>query len=884
MAAFDDIDLSMDELDDDGTMNNEADIEGDLEKYGVWVKTGPEDIDESENEADNEFELEDLGLEESFEQNESLTEEEEELLSSLEAEESLPDLSEDLEMTKDQEFDEDFSFDEITETSLPTAEEENSIIDESSFDIPDSSVELPELDTDDGIEPDEEPGDTSDDFSDIDALEADLTNVEEDFTDSISSLKEAAGEKDLESESSRSILLKIEEELLSIKNELSDLKSELSTIKTSDTHGSEASQAEDVPGFFEDDEDETIALTGDELDNILNTADITEKSGTESEAPEDESLKNILSPPENDFPDLDLDEAEPEEPFASEEITDSDVEALLNDNLVDSETFSQEDTEELLNGFNADEASDEIDLDNIGLETEIEDKQARETSDIEDDFSLDLDDEPLPAEAESEEGISMDLDEALLTSEFTTEETLIDETESLEAENESVVIEDEPFTETESTPDDEISLDIEEESSDLGFDLGDISSLDEEPELENETSEEEISDLDGEPALDEEISLDIEEEPSDMDFDLEDIPPLDEESVPDEIIGLDLADEPEIEEAVSDEEIELEDISLDDDSALDEDFTDDEIELVDISLDDDSALDEEISLDLEDEDTSDDEIELVDIPLDDDSAFDEEISLDLEEEDTSDEEIDLEDISLDDDSVLEEEISLDLEEEDTSDEEIDLEDISLDDDSAFDEEISLDLEEEDTSDEEIDLEDISLDEEIDLSTLPDLDDKPLPEDVSENILSLAEEDAVFEELPDLEDSASEIVENLSASEDLDISEVIDDNTDIEEEVEDSEITFEDEDNFNLNDEIELNGESLELLNEEPAAVVPEQKTDSDEDALSTLPDDLKTEIKSVLTYMDQLLESLPDDKIEEFAKSEHFDVYKKLFDELGLKA
>ena len=46
--------------------------------------------------------------------------------------------------------------------------------------------------------------------------------------------------------------------------------------------------------------------------------------------------------------------------------------------------------------------------------------------------------------------------------------------------------------------------------------------------------------------------------------------------------------------------------------------------------------------------------------------------------------------------------------------------------------------------------------------------------------------------------------------------------------------------------------------------------------------DLKNEIVSVLSYMDQLLENLPEDKITEFAKSEHFVTYKKLFDELGL--
>lgn len=46
--------------------------------------------------------------------------------------------------------------------------------------------------------------------------------------------------------------------------------------------------------------------------------------------------------------------------------------------------------------------------------------------------------------------------------------------------------------------------------------------------------------------------------------------------------------------------------------------------------------------------------------------------------------------------------------------------------------------------------------------------------------------------------------------------------------------------------------------------------------------DLKSEIKSVLSYMDQLLENLPEDKISEFAQSEHFVTYKKLFQELGL--
>ena len=51
---------------------------------------------------------------------------------------------------------------------------------------------------------------------------------------------------------------------------------------------------------------------------------------------------------------------------------------------------------------------------------------------------------------------------------------------------------------------------------------------------------------------------------------------------------------------------------------------------------------------------------------------------------------------------------------------------------------------------------------------------------------------------------------------------------------------------------------------------------------SDIPSDLKQEVKSVLLYMDQLLENLPEDKIIEFARSEQFATYKKLFSDLGL--
>ena len=50
----------------------------------------------------------------------------------------------------------------------------------------------------------------------------------------------------------------------------------------------------------------------------------------------------------------------------------------------------------------------------------------------------------------------------------------------------------------------------------------------------------------------------------------------------------------------------------------------------------------------------------------------------------------------------------------------------------------------------------------------------------------------------------------------------------------------------------------------------------------SIPVELKNDIKSVLAYMDQLLEALPEKKIEEFARSEYFETYKHLFEELGI--
>ncbi|MDO5767568.1 MAG: hypothetical protein Q4P83_08160, partial [Spirochaetales bacterium] len=60
--------------------------------------------------------------------------------------------------------------------------------------------------------------------------------------------------------------------------------------------------------------------------------------------------------------------------------------------------------------------------------------------------------------------------------------------------------------------------------------------------------------------------------------------------------------------------------------------------------------------------------------------------------------------------------------------------------------------------------------------------------------------------------------------------------------------------------------------EELSSEEPETKESKD------ISDDLKTEIKSVLSYID----NLPENKIAVFEQSEQFDTYKNLFKELGL--
>ena len=104
--------------------------------------------------------------------------------------------------------------------------------------------------------------------------------------------------------------------------------------------------------------------------------------------------------------------------------------------------------------------------------------------------------------------------------------------------------------------------------------------------------------------------------------------------------------------------------------------------------------------------------------------------------------------------------------------------------------------------------------------------------------------------------------------------IIEDETFVEEPIVEEPVTADIENDFvsHEDDNNDLTDSNIDYLTTEEKQ--PEETIDENAE--------LKKDIKSVLLYMDQLLENLPEEKIVEFAKSDEFTTYKKLFSELGL--
>jgi hypothetical protein len=71
--------------------------------------------------------------------------------------------------------------------------------------------------------------------------------------------------------------------------------------------------------------------------------------------------------------------------------------------------------------------------------------------------------------------------------------------------------------------------------------------------------------------------------------------------------------------------------------------------------------------------------------------------------------------------------------------------------------------------------------------------------------------------------------------------------------------------------------------EDPAIPAAPETPQENADPGVDVPPAIRGELKNVLAYMDKLLESLPEEKIEEFAQSEYYETYTKLFEELGIQ-
>ncbi len=144
-------------------------------------------------------------------------------------------------------------------------------------------------------------------------------------------------------------------------------------------------------------------------------------------------------------------------------------------------------------------------------------------------------------------------------------------------------------------------------------------------------------------------------------------------------------------------------------------------------------------------------------------------------------------------------------------------------------------------------------------TTEDQEEEPVIEETVE------EEPVVVEEEPVVVEEEPVVVEEEP---------IIEDETFVEEPIVEEPVTADIENDFvsHEDDNNDLTDSNIDYLTTEEKQ--PEEIIDENAE--------LKKDIKSVLLYMDQLLENLPEEKIVEFAKSDEFTTYKKLFSELGL--
>jgi len=643
------------------------------------------------------------------------------------------------------------------------------------------------------------------------SIESNINSIQNDF-DTVGRNKDG----DL----STQLLLKIANELSSIRGELHELKREFSGVRVpssdeeKDISDEQASEHE-RSGFFSEEDDETIALTGDELDNILNTADFTEEAGANETPESDFSAEDQLGETPDEGQGLDASLADLEFDEQTQASAPAEESAIDDD-------FINIDADALGIDLNSgDAAADDINDTSID---EISDFAVDNTKEADDFSASDLDDtttsaitsDDIASEDIASDDLSMDdlSSDELSMDDLSSDDFSMDDLSADDLSTDDLTKDD--FATDDITTTDTASDDIEASGLDSpGFQLD-----------EDESADTDISATETETATD--------------DFDAE-ISQID-----------DISDDFNI------------DIDSDDISSPD---------VVDIDEKKDSKELEKLRVE---------GAKPVTFPPENASYLEEDEDIDIKDDDIKDDDsLDLSDAVIDEPELSTEGIA----DEPATEPEIDLDIGSFDDFEA--------VETEEAQEEDQDLE-IPQDLDIDIDTPPVKTEAKKQEPKKQEVKKQTTDD--FDIMSD-DDS---FLDDGSLDDDS-FEQVIPEG--FEAEIEETPVPFDDDLEGHLAaEEIE---ESLELP-EEPEEVVqvapPAAKTAGiaapapapapapagNTTIIQTtgkdyqLPSELKSELKNILSYMDQLLESLPEEKIEEFARSEYFDSYKKLFKELGL--
>ncbi|MDD6930439.1 MAG: hypothetical protein PUI78_06360 [Treponema sp.] len=633
------------------------------------------------------------------------------------------------------------------------------------------------------------------------------------------------------------LLKQIVNDLSGLKNELNSLKNDFAELKSHNSldpsapksAGGEYSDSnKENTGFFQsDDSDETIALSGDELSNIVNSSDIYEDDKDSQE------------------------ETVTEEPVVEDSVEPVDEELSINETALD---FQEEQN------------------------------KTQETS--------------LPSDEENAIPESDD---------FVNEETIENQETTLPSDEENTILESEDSLKNEMDFNDENpfgsvneSIEIPEEvdsQSDLSIDIDDTSL--EEPDL-NQIDEEESEDISIPKVQDFSPDDMFVESSSNEDF-IQSVSASSSEETEDSTLLETTETSSEQNEIPSDEVIEIPEISNADDTILSDETKEENAEEISEEVNEEPVLENEIEISEETIENENDDIFETSGDSNNDEMFNENIfdSTENEEETLNNSEPILPEQSDDEfkplDSVVKE-AEKDIFEEDSSDGYISeimseepsiqesLSDENVDYLSKNDEDITQEADsfvsEEDSGTLTLDeLEDVSqgISETEETEYLDDFSsDKTETEDIFEENLSQVQDDT--KEVVDVQEEKGnpEILEQIQ-DEIPTVASITEGLTEPEENVFEKTFGEESGSDFTTPESSVSIEDAIEIENPEDNSLTQIEETNDNE-----LSKDIKNDVKSVLLYMDKLLESLPDEKIREFAASEQFETYKKLFDELGL--